>query len=392
MPTTMRSLGFLLICCSACASWAQDIAPFSVNAGYTVQTDSNLFRQSANFGAQAERVGISSLGLGFNTTQSLQKIEVNVNLIDYSYKNFDYLSFTARNYDAAWRWSVTPRWTGSLTSSRKETLNSFVDYGNISQRNQRLDANLRLDTSYELSGPWRLVGGATRTKQENQLVVFGDGDYRLTSGDAGLRYVLGSGSTLTYLARATNGDYLHRVMPNTGAFDESFHQFDHDLRLRWVLNGNSTVDAKLSYLSRSHSTYAERDYSGFANDIGLNWAVSGKTSVSAAYAHGLSTYATSYSNYAATDRITLGTQWQMSAKAALRFNHSWTRAEYLGSPTAVPSAQRRDTSRDTSLSVVWAPTQQIMLDASLQNQGRSSNLGSLDYDARLVTLTAQFTY
>jgi exopolysaccharide biosynthesis operon protein EpsL len=337
-------------------------------------------------------VGVSALGVGFNTTQSLQKFEVDVNLVDYSYKNFDYLSFTARNYDAAWRWSVTPRWTGNLTSSRKETLNSFTDYRNLTERNVRVDSNLSLDTSYELYGPWRLVGGAARTKQKNEQVVLGDGDYNLQSGDAGVRYLNGSGSSFTYLAKATNGSYFNRVMPNSGAYDESFHQFDHDLRLRWVLNGNSTVDANLSYLSRSHGTYTQRDYSGFASGVGVNWVLSGKTSVSAAYAHELSAYATSYSNYVGTDRVNLGTQWQMSPKTSLRFNHTWSRAEYLGAPTPTPTTQRRDTTRDTGLSVVWAPTQQITLNAGLQNLTRGSNQADLDYAARLATLTAQFTY
>jgi hypothetical protein len=222
--------------------------------------------------------------------------------------------------------------------------------------------------------------------------LLGDGDYNLQSGDAGVRYLNGSGSSLTYLARATNGNYFNQVIPNTGRYDESFHQFDHDLRLHWVLNGNSTVDAKLSYLSRSHSTYSQRDYSGFASGVGVSWVLSGKTAVNAAYAHELSAYATSYSNYAAADRITLGTQWQMSPKVALRLSHVWSRAEYLGVPTLVPITQRRDTTRETSLSVVWAPTQQISLNVGLQNLTRGSNQANLDYDARQATLTAQFTY
>jgi exopolysaccharide biosynthesis operon protein EpsL len=388
----MRQLFCLLIGSCATSAWAIDLAPFSVDAGYTLLTDSNLFRQSSSVDPRSERIGVSSVGLGFNTTQSLQKFEVNVHLIDYRYQNFDYLSFTARNYDAAWRWSVTPRWTGSLSSSRKETLNSFVDYGDINQRNQRLDADLRLDTSYELTGPWRLLGGAARSKQENQLALLGDGDYRLTSGNAGLRYVYGSGSSLSYLARTTNGNYVNRVIPNTGDYDDSFHQLDHDLRLSWILNGNSSIDAKLNHLSRSHNNYAQRDYSGVTGGISLNWAVSGKTDVNAAYARELSAYATSYSNYTATDRITLGTHWQMSPKAALRLSHSWARAEYLGTPSNTSSTQRQDTHRDTSLSLHWAPAPQITLDASLQNQGRGSTQALLDFDARLASLTVQFTY
>jgi exopolysaccharide biosynthesis operon protein EpsL len=389
----MRKLPFsLVLCCSATGVWAIDIAPFSVNAGYTLQTDSNLFRLPSILSARSEQVGITTLGLGFKTTQSLQQLEVNVNLVDYNYQNFDYLSFTARNFDAAWRWSFTPRWTGIITSSRKETLNSFADYNNINQRNQRLDANLRLDSTYELDGPWRLVAGAARTRQENQQIVFGDGDYNLTSGNAGVRYVHGSGSTMTYRATATNGNYLNRVMPNTGLYDQSFHQFDHDLRLRWVFSGNSTLDANLTHLSRSYTTYAQRDFSGLNAGVGANWAFTGKTMLNAAYAHELSAYTTSYSNYAATDRITLGANWQMSPKASLRFSHAWARSDYRGDPGLGVALARRDTTRDTGLSVVWQPSPHITLNAGLQYLARGSNLPNLDYDARLATLTAQFTY
>jgi hypothetical protein len=197
---------------------------------------------------------------------------------------------------------------------------------------------------------------------------------------------------MTYRAIATNGNYLNLVMPNTGLYDQNFHQFDHDLRLSWVLSGNGMADAKLSYLSRSHGTYTQRDYSGFASGVGVNWAVSGKTSVRAAYAHELGVYATSYSNYSATDQINLGANWQMSPKAALRFSQAWSRADYLGSSTPAPSTQRRDTTRDTSLSLVWTPLQQITLDATLQKQARNSSLSNLNYDTDLANLTIQLIY
>jgi exopolysaccharide biosynthesis operon protein EpsL len=389
----MRKIPFFVVLCfTATGVWAIDITPFSVNAGYTLQTDSNLFRLPSIYNARSEQVGITTLGLGFSTTQSLQKFEFNVNLVDYNYQNFDYLSFTARNYDAAWRWSFTPRFTGIITSSRKESLNSYADYNNINQRNQRLDANLRLDAIYELDGPWRLVGGAARTKQQNEQTVLGDGDYTLTNGNAGVRYVYGSGSTMTYSATATNGNYLNRVMPNTGLYDQSFHQFDHDLRLRWVFSGSNTLDANLTHLSRSYSTYAQRDFSGLNAGVGINWAFTGKTLLSAAYAHELSPYTTDYSNYAATDRITLGANWQMSPKASLRFSHNWARADYRGTPGYGIDLARRDTTRETGLSFAFVPMQQLTLNAGLQYLARGSNIANQDYDARLATLTAQFNY
>jgi exopolysaccharide biosynthesis operon protein EpsL len=390
----MRKLTFsILLCFSASGVWAIDIAPFSVSAGYTLQADSNIFRTPSN--AQSDRVGITSLGLGFNTTQSLQKLELNASLVDYNYQDFDNLSHTAFNYDAAWRWSFTPRWTGILTSSRKETLNNDAQSINIDQRNQRnkrLDAELRLDSIYELDGPWRLVAGAARTKQQNELALVGGGDDNQTSGNAGVRYVYGSGSTMTYRATAANGNYRN-LNSATGSYDQSgFHQFDHDLRLSWVFGGRDTLDANLTHLSRSYAIDGQRDFSGFAAGFGANWAFTGKTMLNAAYAHELSPYTTEYSNYAATDRISLGANWQMSPKVSLRLSHGWSGIDYRGDPGKGFSITRRDTTRGTGLSVAYLPTRQVTLNAGLQYLTRSSNLAYFDYDARIATLTAQFTY
>lgn len=389
----MRKLPFFIVlCCSATGVWAIDIAPFSVNAGYTLQTDSNLFRTPSN--AQSDHVGITTLGLGFNTTQSLQKFEFNASLVDYNHQTFDERNFTARNYDAAWRWSVTPRWTGSLTSSRKERLSDVesIDVNQRTLRNKRLDANLRADSIYELDGPWRLVAGAARTKQQNELDVLGGGDGIQTSGNAGLRYLYGSGSTMTYRGTAANGNYRYHNS-TTNSFDQSgFHQFDHDLRLSWVFGGRDTLDANLTHVSRSYAADDRRDYSGFSAGVGTNWALTGKTVLNAAYSHELSPYTTDYSNYAVTDRVAVGANWQLSAKASLRLNHSWSGIDYRGDPGKGSTISRRDITRGTGLSFAYVPTPQISLNAGLQYLTRSSNLDYFDYDARLATLTAQFTY
>jgi exopolysaccharide biosynthesis operon protein EpsL len=376
----MRKLPFFIVlCCSATSVWAIDIAPFSVGAGYTLQADSNPSRTP---NGESDQVGIATLGLGFNTTQSLQKLEVNLKLVDYNYQSFDNLSYTALNYDAAWRWAFTPRWTGVLSSSRNERLDS-EDAVDGTLRNLRVDTNLRLDTTYELDGPWRLVAGAGRSKQRNEQAESGPGDDTQTNGNAGVRYVHGSGSTMTYRATAINGT----------SYDLSgFQQFDHDLRLSWVFGGRNTLDANITHLSRSYSTHTQHDYSGFAAGIGANWAITGKTMLNAAYSHELSPYTTLYSNYAATDRVSLGANWEMSPKASLRLSHVWSGIDYRGDPGSGLVLSRRDTTRGTGLSFAYQPTKQITLNAGLQYLARSSNLDYFDYDARLATLTAQFTY
>ncbi len=374
--------------------------PLTLSAGYTMQSDSNLFRLPSNAnvqaltgqGSAAETIGVTTVGIGFNTRQSLQTLSVNVNLIDYQYQKFNYLSFTANNYNANWQWAITPTVTGTLSTDRKETLNSFADFTGYRQRNQRLDTTTRFDATYQLDGPWRLIAGASTTRQENQLAQVTGSDFTSNAVDAGVRHVFGSGSSISYQMRIGKGTYLNRVVPNANAQDDQYTQVDNDLRLRWDLGGGTAANANLTHVNRTHPRYGQRDYSGFNSGAGLDWSLSGKTSISLAYIHLLEAYAATNSNYSSTDRISVGPVWQLSPKVGVRLKHEWAQRSYLGSPTAGLSSNRQDITRDTTLSVNWQPQDKLALSASLQTASRGVNQAGLDYDSTMLFITAQLTY
>ena len=374
--------------------------PLTLSAGYSVQTDSNLFRLPSNTNLQntigknsaAETIGVTTVGLGFNTRQSLQTLALNLNLVDYRYQNFSYLSFTANNYNASWEWAVTPKVTGKFSTDRKETLNSFTDSTNVKQRNLRLDTTTRFDASYALDGPWRLVAGASTTRQENQANLVTENDFTTNAVDGGVRYQFATGSSLSYLMRTNKGSYLNRAVPNTGAFDDQYTQLDNDLRLRWLMGTGSTVNANLTHINRTHPRYGQRDYNGFNFGAGVDWALTGKTSLSTSISHTLDAYAASNSNYSGTDKISVSAGWQISPKVGLRLKNDWAQRSYLGSPSTAASSNRQDITRDTNLSVNWQAHEQLALSAALQQSSRGVNQANLDYDSTMLFFTAQLTY
>jgi hypothetical protein len=141
-----------------------------INGGYALQHDSNLFRLPADVNASSvtgrperdEWIGVASVGLAFKKGYGLQQLALSLNVLDYHYRHFSYLDFTAINYNAAWRWSLTPRLTGVVSTERIETLNSFADFQNTNQRNQRTNVNSLFDAEYALDGAWRVLGGWAR--------------------------------------------------------------------------------------------------------------------------------------------------------------------------------------------------------------------------------------
>lgn len=393
LPALLGALG-------AAPGWAQTQDTLTLIASQSLSTDSNLFRLPASANtlatvgksSAAEQIEATSLTLKFSKAYSLQRFELAVNLIDYRYQNFSYLSFTAHNYNAAWRWSLTPRLHGNLNTDRTETLNSFSDFQGFNLRNQRTNTSSRFNALYEFGGPWEVFGGISQATQTNLQPLLAESDYTANSAEAGLRYALASGSSLAYTLKNASGQSINRPFSPAGLYDDGFKQIDHELKFLWSISGNSTADLTSAYISRTHAHFSQRDYSGLNTAVNFNWNISGKSALSTGWARDLSSYQSASTNYSQTDRLFIGPVWQLSSKMAARARYEVARREYLGSPSGLVTAQRSDTTTDASVSLDWQPNQYLTFSATLQNAKRASTLPGLDYESHMANLSAQFTY
>ncbi|MCY7307452.1 MAG: putative exosortase B-associated extracellular polysaccharide biosynthesis transporter EpsL [Rhodoferax sp.] len=381
--------------------WAEGGQDLQLRATATVASDSNLFRLPAGANtlaltgrsSSAETIGIAAFGVNYNKTYSLQAVELFVNFNKYSYQNFAYLGFTALNYRAAWRWAYTPRLRGNLTATRDQTLNNFVDFQGFNVRNVRVDSNNRLDATYELGANWRLIGGLTQNSRDNSVQVTQESDFRQTGVEGELRYVLASGSSLGYLVRSTDGNYTsNRTIPSPGFFDDRFSQTDNELNLAWAITPSSSANFRLGHRSRSNPTYPQRDFAGTTGAASVNWAISPKSAVLIGWTRELGSFETNNFNFTQSDRIAIGPVWQVSPKATVRAQLARATRDFRGTPTGMVTQQRRDITRDTSLSVDWQPFNYLSLSAALQNGRRSSSLPGIDYNSNSVNLSAQFSF
>lgn len=364
---------------------------FSVSASYTLRHDDNLFRLPDGLdpmavlgrSSAAEDISVSSLGLRYAQNHSLQRVELDVGLVDYRYHTYSSLDLQALNYDAVWRWQVTPRWRGNLFADRKESANSFDDARGLATSNQSIQTHTGFDALYEIDGVWRAVGGAQRNRSQNQQQQIGQDSYRSRSADVGVRYDALSGNNLSYRLRRSTGQTLDA---NGQQRDDKFTQTDHELQARWALSGKSTTKLTLTHLSRTHPDRPERDYSGLNTSASLNWAATGKTGWTAGWSRDLSSYQTTSASYARAERLNLGFVWQIAPRTTLNASLAQTRRRYLGAPAGQASDPRRDTTSDRSLGVSWSATPQVNLNASLQNTRRSANLPGLAFSSTQAVL------
>jgi len=390
----------LFVVISTAPALAQSGDTFTLNANFARQSDSNLFRLPSNVNTNAligrpsaaEVITSSTIGFSVNKAYSLQRLELAANLVDNQYKNFSYLNFIARNYDAAWRWSLTPHLSGNLTTERKQTLNSFADFQGYTQSNQRTVTNTRFDAVYDLYKTWSLRAGVSQSNQINQRAVLANDDFESTVSDLGLRFAYASGSSLTYSVKNTDGTYINRTLPLNGLSNNSFNQVDHGVNLLWVISAKSQANLSAAQIRRTHPNNAQLDFSGLTTTVNVNWNLSGKSALTAGWAHELASYQTSNSSYTQTDRISIGPVWQISPKTSIRLRHEVAKLDYFGTPAGVLSAQRSDTTRETSLSFDWQPYKNLALNASLQNVSRAANAAGFDFDSRIALISARLTY
>lgn len=383
------------------AAWAEGADDLRLSASLGLVHDSNLFRLPSGIdtvpligrSSAAESIRIASLGANYQRSYSLQRVEFDVRWTDYGYQNFDYLSFMATNYRAAWNWSYTPHVYGQLRTTRNQSLNSFIDFRGFNQRNLRTDTATSFDATYELDARWRLIGGLSRSARSNSLPITTEADTRLTGLQAGVQYVLPSGSSAGYRLRTSDGTYLtRRSIPSAGFFDTDYTQTDNVLSATWAVSRATRAEFTLGHRSRSHPNYPQRNFNEFLGSASVNWAYSAKSGLVARWERELGNFETADFNFTQTDRFSVGPVWQVSPKATVRLQLEHAIRDFKGTPSGFVTAQRRDTTNDTSVAFDWEPYRFLLLSASLQNSRRSSTVPGLSFNANVINFSAQLTY
>jgi exopolysaccharide biosynthesis operon protein EpsL len=397
-PVWRTLMGMTLLLCSAAR--ADEFDTLNFDFGKTFVYDSNVFRLNGaadpnvllGTPKKSDTLDITSIGVRFGKSYSLQRFEFSASFIDYKYQQFNFLSFDTTNYSGAWRWSLTPRLRGNLTASQSQTLNSFIDFRAF-VRNLRTDTNRRFDVEYEIDGVWRLVGALSESKNQNALPIVQTGDARNENTEAGIRYAFPSGSRITAVSRLTKGTYLNIQQPNFATlFDNKYEVREQEASLFWLFSGKSSFDARLAYYERRHPNIPQRNFSGVVGNATLNWGITGKSRFSASYVRDLGQFLTQSSSYSVGDRFILGPSWDITAKLQARARFESSSRSFLGPVGGAAATDRVDRFQTMSAGVDWAPYRWVSVSASLQNDKRSSSVAGLDFSATTATLTAQLTF
>lgn len=376
---------------------ADELDTLQFQVGQSVKHDSNVFRLSDGANTQAvlgtndrsDTIGVTTLGIKLDKSYGLQRFEVEVQADDYNYRRYSALDFTAFNYAAAWRWSLTPAFRGNLTTDRQEYIDTTADVQNAGQLNRRTERTSLFDAEYELGAAWRLVGGVFQRDSSNSLPTF-EADYSVRGAEGGLRYVSSAGNSIAYRLKGGEGEYSGRT---PGPFTTTdFTDREHEIRAEWTPTGKTAVQARFSHLDRKHDRVAARDFSGFIGRLNAAWAITGKTRLTGGFARELGSYQTNTASYYEGYRVFLAPIYKPTEKTAVRLRYDHGVRDFKGPLPGFAPTNRRDTFRLGSLSVEWQVVRALTLMATLQREKRSSTAAGFDYKSNALTLSAQASF
>ena len=364
---------------------ADELDTLQFRAGQTWQYDSNLFRLSDGVDNQStlglpsrsDQFGVTTVGAKIDKKYGLQRFELDVNANRYSYKNLSQLDFTAVNYAAAWRWSVTPALYGNLTTDRREYTDNTAVVQNTGQLNRKTDSLTLLDAEYAIDGPWRALAGVFKKRTDNTQASTFEGDSKITGVQAGVRYVYASDTSLAYLIKQGRGEYPNRVLSSTSV--NSFKDREHEFKLNWPVTGKTTIQSTLSYFDRAHEGLAARDFSGFVGQLEAIWKITGKTTLAGGLVRELGDYQTNSISYFQGNRIYIAPTWKPTEKTAVKFRYDHGIRNYKGALPNFSTTDRRDTTSLSSLALEWDVIRAVKVGASLFMENRKSNEPTANY-------------
>lgn len=395
---TLLPIPLVLLGLFPLAARADNLDTLQFKAGQSVTHDSNVFRLSDSANAQAvigtpdrdDTVAVTTAGFKIDKPYGLQRFELEAGLEDHHYSRFSYLDFTAVNYAAAWRWSFTPALHGNLTTDRSEYVDPYADVQPRGQINRRTNRSTVFDAEYELDGAWRLVGGVfERTSSNSQPFTF-EGDSKVHGGEAGVRYVYPSGTSMAYRFRDGKGEYPGRVPSPVSA--GNFTDREHEVRFDWAPTAKTTLRAKAAYFDRAHEGLSARDFSGFTGQLDANWAITAKTSLAGGVVRELGSYQTLNSSYYEGYRFFIAPTWKATEKTAVRLRYDHGARDFKGPLPGFAASNRRDTTNLLSLAVEWQALRALKLTASVQSDRRKSNEPGADYKSNSFGIAADASF
>jgi exopolysaccharide biosynthesis operon protein EpsL len=367
-----------------CISSADELDTLQFRASVNKTYDSNLFRRSNN--ELAEQITTSTLGVKLDKTYALQRLVLDVSYVDNKYNENDYLNFAATNYNGSWLWSLTPNLTGTLSSQRTQSLNSFGDFLNTT-RNIRTLTDHQFRAQYSPHKVWSVILGVTQSKLENSETFTAISDFDATGLDYGAAYSFASGATITFLGHSRKGEFKKRPLDPIVAFDNGYSENEYEIDLFFQEPGKSKFTGKLGYLEREYDNFTIRNYESYIGYLNYDLILTGKIKSSFGLSRTIAPFETDTTAYSVSDSVNAQLSYDITSKIQTGINLRYTERDFGGRGQF--NSSRLDKEESFGGFIGWNPTKNIGFSLRSTKSSRNSNVSRFDFDDTLTSVNVE---
>ncbi len=373
---------------------------FEVQAGGGVTWDSNPFLLSSSVDPQAQlgtsdksdTVTSAFAGVSIDKVYSLQHFYLDATETTYRHDNFSYLDFDAFQYRGGWDWRLGTRLSGTLSAERRQALVDYAIFRDTARRNVVTTDHRLASLDGWVSGGWHVLLAATQEMAKNSVPFQQVGSYRLTGGDAGVKYLAQSGSSIELHAASGRGDYLDQPLDPVRLIDDGYRRTESYAVASLPVSAKSTLSGRLGWVDYKNNHFAQRDFSGSVGTLGYLWRPTDKLSFALSASRDRTPFVADTSSYVVNDTVSLAPSWRFSPKTALTFTLSQTASDYDGPVVASAAPLHHDDLNSAELALDWTPLRTVTVKASLRHQRRTSNTAGFDFDDNIASVNASVLF
>jgi exopolysaccharide biosynthesis operon protein EpsL len=358
---------------------AQDTV--NVIAGLSRTMDDNFFRKAT--APVSETITTSYATLSVNKQYSMQRLNFEYTIRNNAYQNYNSLDSVGNNYKGSWAWSLTPKLTGSVSTSRTESAMGFADATFAAANKPPILTNevQNFLMDWAPQGGVHFLGGFTRTVSLNSSNYLPDRGNTTNAIDLGVKYEFPSGSSVTMMQHQREGEFAN-LSPS---LPQTFSENETEAKFNWRVSAKSSVNTRLAFVERMHDQFSSKNYAGWVGDASVSWAPTSKLQLTAAAASSISVYQSLLANYARNNSLSFTPTYACTNKILVSGSASI-------SERVVEGINGTETIENASLGVDWMPRRYVSLGAKVQRMSRTSTSANRDFTDLMTILTANVNF
>jgi exopolysaccharide biosynthesis operon protein EpsL len=368
-----------------------------------IDWDSNVFRVPGNAAdpqlaqgllGKSDRFTTTIFGLQLNKAYAQQRFLLDLSETLVRYDKFTLLNRDSSAYRGEWRWQLTPRISGVLSTDHSQAPIPFQDTAGNLQRNIATSTNRNFTVDGWLFGGWHLIGGVSELERINSATFLGLPSIDQTTTEVGFNYVAASQSSVTATRRFTRGTNVGQAVDDTVLFiDNEYRMVETELKGTWILSGKSTLTGRLTHIERRNPNVPQRDFSGLSRQLVYAWTPTGRLTLNASAIRDVLPFALDTSaTYRIDTTLAVEPAWQVREKVSLSMRAARVQSDYLGPVVPIIGPSRSDVDRTLQFAVKWLPYRRVTIGATLRRELRASNIAAFGYSDTFAGINAALTF